>query len=75
LGGSQLEFEVDESYTLKVPDPSNPNIASLQVKGSLAAKALFQRIHSTFSNWCYADMRVGVWNRLPLFMEHCVVWR
>jgi hypothetical protein len=26
----ELEFEVDESYTLKVPDPSNPSIASLQ---------------------------------------------
>jgi hypothetical protein len=61
LGGSQLEFEVDESYTLKVPDPSNPNIASLQVKGSLAAKALFREFFLLFQiGVCYADIRVGV---------------
>lgn len=61
LGWSQLEFEVDESYTLKVPDPSNPNIASLQVKGSLAAKALFREFILLFQiGVCYADIRVGV---------------
>jgi hexosaminidase len=47
LGGSQLEFEVDESYTLKVPDPSNPNIASLQaatVYGALRGLETFSQL-------------------------------
>ncbi|CAK9227434.1 unnamed protein product [Sphagnum troendelagicum] len=43
----ELEFEVDESYTLKVPDPSNPNIASLQaatVYGALRGLETFSQL-------------------------------
>ncbi|CAK9214555.1 unnamed protein product [Sphagnum troendelagicum] len=45
----ELEFEVDESYTLKVPDPSNPSIASLQaanVYGALRGLETFSQLVS-----------------------------